>query len=97
MTRHDTTEEGSVKFGLNQYGKPTPAGISKLFDFIALFLATVFIPSVTTAKFIPLIVSQYIVLTASILAGGFLLAKNFFGVQDTRKNIPAEDVTEMKP
>ncbi len=85
----------AFKFGRQQLGKPTPASIGFKITIISV-ICPVIILWLTTATYIPNIVSN---ITSSILSLIVALAnvlKPFFGVNVEENSIPTEDVKEVE-
>lgn len=85
-----------AKFGTSQFGKPTPAGVSTLLDFIASMLGIIN-AWLLTASYIS---HNFSDIAGSIITGLLipvtLNLKRFFGVNTTQTDIPIEQVGEMK-
>lgn len=84
-----------VKFGRKQLGNPTPSGVAFKLN-IAIAICTATSGWISSVAFIPpkpsTITSSLLSLVVLILMG----VKPYFGVENTGKEVPIEDVAQME-
>lgn len=81
-----------MKFGLNQYGKPTPQRMELLFDLLTT-LTSILAGFFTAASFISHNVSDIVTSILTLLIVPSLQAlKRFFGADITDKKVSIQDV-----
>lgn len=84
-----------VKFGTGQLSNPTPSRVSKILDGFT-GIAGVVIAWIGTADFISSYDAKVAQSILGLLVGIAQVLKPFFGVQTNQRNVPIDDVKEMK-
>ncbi len=84
-----------MAFGKKQLGNPTPAGVSTIID-VSSAICGVLITWVSTASFIPNIVTNIVSSILGLVIGILLAIKPFFGVNTTQKTVDIENVSSME-
>lgn len=84
-----------MKFGAAQLGNPTPRNIGRIFKIVIAINSSITV-WMGTADYIPSFTAKVVGSILSLVTILCVALEPFFGVETKQKDVPIENVTEMK-